>query len=165
MVTNIWETLGVEEIFRRSIKKWYTNDLEFRTLEIAFFTHNTTRDRCIKITIFVCGWCQAILGIPKSQIRVFPFVFSKYSITFPVVYSYWWILRSNCMLVLWETVYQVCGEYIYTFPIPHRQHNVKSQCCTNIVMNNSSLTDMLFSMEFLVMIAPMYIIQKQKRKA
>ena len=52
--------------------------------KLHFLGHNTTRESCIKVTICVCGWCQAISSIKMSNTSV-SIVPSIYSIFLPVV--------------------------------------------------------------------------------
>ena len=41
----------------------------------AFFVHNATRGSCIKVTILVCDWCQAISSKSKRQMQAFRLCF------------------------------------------------------------------------------------------
>ena len=58
----------------------------FWTLQIAFVVHNTTHGSYIKVTIFICGWCQAICSKLKCQMREFPLCFLNIPNFWPVVY-------------------------------------------------------------------------------
>ena len=58
----------------------------FWTLQIAFVVHNTTHGSYIKVTIFICGWCQAICSKLKCQMREFPLCFPNIPNFWPVVY-------------------------------------------------------------------------------
>ena len=70
--------------------------LVYRTLQIAFFTHNNiTCERCIEVAILVCGWCQAITSKSKYQIRVFPLCFPNIPYLFNIVYILYGCLPGN----------------------------------------------------------------------
>ena len=49
------------EVLKWYIPVYFIVYLKFRTLQIAFYVHYTTREICIKLTTLVCGWCKAIL--------------------------------------------------------------------------------------------------------
>ena len=42
-------------------------------------------ESCIKVTLLVCGWCQAISSKSKCQIRLFPLCFQNIPYFLPVV--------------------------------------------------------------------------------
>ena len=49
-----------------------------------FFTSNIMHEKCIKVTILGCGWCQAISSKSKCQARVFPLGFKIFQTFGPV---------------------------------------------------------------------------------
>ena len=76
----------------------------FWTLQIAFVVHNTTHGSYIKVTIFICGWCQAVCGKLKWQMREFP-------LCFPNIPNFWTVVyiqpisseNTNRMVLIWDT--------------------------------------------------------------
>ena len=76
----------------------------FWTLQIAFVVHNTTHGGYTKVTIFICGWCQAICGKLKCQMREFPLCFPNIPNFWPVVYIQPILSENtNRMVLIWDT--------------------------------------------------------------
>ena len=57
------------------------------TLQIPFLIHNTTHGSNIKVTMFICGWCQAICSKLKCHMQEFPLCFPNIPNFWPVVYT------------------------------------------------------------------------------
>ena len=99
--TILWKLWG---ILVEMLKKWYIPVrstriciFKFGHCKLHFFVQNTTPESCIKVTILVCGWCQAIPSKSKCQIRFLPLYFPNIPQFIPAVYvntaqhcGYWW---------------------------------------------------------------------------
>ena len=79
----------------------------------CLFAHSTKRESCIKVTILVCGMCEAIFSKPKCHIPVFPLCFPNVPFLFPVVYIryrgniewFWSVLIFTLVIELYHSVY------------------------------------------------------------
>ena len=70
----------------------------FWTLQIPFVLHNTTHGSCIKVTIFIYGWCQAICSKLRCQMWEFPWCFPNIPNFWPVVY----LNNTRSVCYYWE---------------------------------------------------------------
>ena len=84
----------------------------FWTLQIAFVVHNTTHGSNIKVTIFICGWCQAICSKLKCQMREFPLCFPNYPNFWPVVFIH---IHGVTDIMYWsKDAHVTCRVNIFT---------------------------------------------------
>ena len=110
----------------------------FWTLQIPFVVHNTTHGSYIKVTIFICGWCQAICSKLKYQMREFPLCFRNIPNFWPVVYivtTYSHTLSpSPCPHSLSPSIsphlspyiYAYKYIYIYSYSLLQKDHGIKT---------------------------------------
>ena len=84
----------------------------FWTLQILFVVHNTTHASYIKVTIFICGWCQAICSKSRCQMREFPLCFPN--IPKLLAGSEHGNVTLSCFTVLWHLVL-VCHVFLVYF--------------------------------------------------
>ena len=136
----------------------------FWTLQIPFVIHNTTHGSNIKVTILICGWCQAICSKLKCHMREFPMCFPNIPNFWPVVYICMFMIprwtSRNIHIDLQSFDAKICSCWTvkaYTDDIQW-WWNKTCKLIINILRDGCFISDLLYLMPVSLEAARCYVI-------